>query len=106
MKIEAGQTYRFFSTVQLIDGNGIYPCLYTGRDCVALRLAGPDENDPENEAMWHVRFEDGAETSVYEGEIDNYYRDTAQYHGAFAVEIHASDKPADYPINNRAARRD
>lgn len=85
--IAPGKRYRFYSTLQGIDGNGVYPCLYSGQECEVLREASDYDFEANGrERMWTVRFDDGTETEVWNGEIDGWHFDTGQWHGPFAVE--------------------
>lgn len=98
--IVVGNTYTFYSTLQGIDGNGIYPCLYTGQRCRVLAAVPASENETD-EAQWRVQFADGAITGVWEGEINGYFLTTGQFHGPFACEVRPTDTPADFETNNQ-----
>lgn len=82
--VQPGERRLFFSTLQGADSNGVYPAEYTAQSCTVLKRTS--EADEEKEAMWDVRFDDGVETSVWEGEINGFFFYTGQFHGPFASE--------------------
>jgi hypothetical protein len=74
--IEPGKTYTFYSC-SVAD-----PDITPRHEQTVTVLAGPHEkDDPEQENMYRVRFEDGYEGDAYEGELNGWFRDTGQYVG-------------------------
>jgi hypothetical protein len=72
MSIEIGKSYEFHSTV--MSDENLTP--FSGQ--VVTVISPIELDDPDNEPMFAVRFADGHEGHVFEGEIDGYYLRTGQ----------------------------
>lgn len=80
-QIVIGNQYEFYCTLHGKDGSGKLPRLFTGQTVTVLEHTNGEYADEEGyEPQYLVRTASGCEIVVWEGELDDWFKDTGQFY--------------------------